>query len=189
VPLLLWEGYTGARALQLIHSLVWEETPPRIRPLRSSLAFSGGMCVFVATVMLTWWLRDWTQLGQLGLMVLMVAPLAGLWLAVSLRLPHGSARWPALLPAAILVAIGFQVTHGCDQLRRLPRLATGCGSPLSCKQRGGDPELGVLQLLLAAALRAWAPVATAAGASLADRGSILLAALAARAGALTLQRS
>ncbi len=124
VPLLLWEGYTGARALQLIHSLVWNEAPPAIRPLRSSLLFSGGMCVFVATVMLTWWLRDWTQLRQLGLMVLMVAPLGGLWLAVSLRLPHGSARWPALLPGAILVAIGFQVTHGLVVYLLGPKLET-----------------------------------------------------------------
>jgi hypothetical protein len=67
--------------------------------------------VFVATVMLTWWLRDWTQLGQLGLLLLMVGPLAALWLAVSLRLTHGSANWTALLPGAILVAVGFQLTH------------------------------------------------------------------------------
>jgi len=70
------------------------------------------MCLFVATVTLTWWLRDWTHLEQLGPLVLMVGPLTGLWLTVSPRLPRGSARWTALLPGAILVAIGFQVTHG-----------------------------------------------------------------------------
>ena len=91
VPLLLWEGYTGARALQLVHSLVWDEPPPRIRPLSSSLAFSAGVCVFFAAVSLTWWLRDTAPLAQLGVLVLMVVPLAGLWLLVSLRLPHGSA--------------------------------------------------------------------------------------------------
>jgi hypothetical protein len=30
VPLLLWEGYTGARALQLIHLLIWHDAPPPI---------------------------------------------------------------------------------------------------------------------------------------------------------------
>jgi uncharacterized BrkB/YihY/UPF0761 family membrane protein len=124
VPLLLWEGYTGARALQLIHSLVWDEPPPRIRPLQGSLVFSGGMCVFVATVMLTWWVRDWTQLEQVGVLVLMVAPLAGLWLSVSLRLPHGTARWTALVPGAILVAVGFQVTHGLVVYLLGPKLET-----------------------------------------------------------------
>ena len=124
VPLLLWEGYTGARSLQLIHSLVWDEPPPRIRPLQSSLVFSGGMCVFVAAVSLTWWLRDWTALAWLGLLVLMIGPLAGLWLAVSLRLPHESASWTALLPGALLVAIGFQVTHGLVVYLLGPKLET-----------------------------------------------------------------
>ena len=112
VPLLLWEGYAGAKALQLIHSLVWRDPSTRGRPLQSSLVFSGGMCVFVAAVLLTWWLRDSTQLAQLGVLVLMIVPIAGLWLWVSLRLPHGTASWQALLPGAFLVAVGFQVTHG-----------------------------------------------------------------------------
>jgi len=112
VPLLLWEGYTGAKALQLIHSLVWNEPPPRSRPLNNSLVFSAAMCVFVAAVSLTWWFRDATLLGRLLVLVLMIAPLAGMWLWVSLRLPHGTASWKALLPGVFLVAIGFQVTHG-----------------------------------------------------------------------------
>ena len=43
--------------------------------------------------------------------VLTVAPLAGLWLWVSLHLPHRDAPWQALLPGALVVAIGFQVLH------------------------------------------------------------------------------
>ncbi len=124
VPLLLWEGYTGARALQLIHALVWDEPPPRIRPLQSSLVFSTGMCVFVAVVGLTWWLRDWPSLAWLGVVVVMVAPLAALWLLVSLRLPHGAAAWTALLPGALLVAVGFQVVHGLVVYLLGPKLET-----------------------------------------------------------------
>lgn len=124
VPLLLWEGYTGARALQLIHALVWDEPPPRIRPLQSSLLFSAGMCVFVAVVGVTWWLRDWPTLAWLGVVVVMVAPLAALWLLVSLRLPHGTAAWTALLPGALLVAIGFQVVHGLVVYLLGPKLET-----------------------------------------------------------------
>jgi uncharacterized BrkB/YihY/UPF0761 family membrane protein len=37
---------------------------------------------------------------------------------------HGSARWPALLPGAILVAIGFQVTHGLVVYLLGPKLET-----------------------------------------------------------------
>ena len=41
----------------------------------------------------------------------MVFPLAGLWLWVSLLLPHGQASWKALVPGALFTAIGFQVLH------------------------------------------------------------------------------
>jgi uncharacterized BrkB/YihY/UPF0761 family membrane protein len=112
VPLLLWEGYTGARALQLIHALVWQEPPPRTSPLNSSLVFSAAMCVFVAVISITWWFRDVTPLGRLLVLAAMIAPIAALWLWVSLELPHGSASWKALLPGAVLVSVGFQVTHG-----------------------------------------------------------------------------
>ena len=44
VPLLLWAGYSGAKAVQLIHSLIWDEPPPRAKPLTSSLAFTGVLC-------------------------------------------------------------------------------------------------------------------------------------------------
>jgi uncharacterized BrkB/YihY/UPF0761 family membrane protein len=112
VPLLLWEGYTGARALQLIHSLIWQDTPPPIKPLTASLAFSGGMCVFLAAISLTWWYRDATTATQLVVFLAMIVPIAGLWLWVSLKLPHGEASWRALVPGALLVGTGFQITHG-----------------------------------------------------------------------------
>ena len=109
VPLLLWAGFTGAKAVQLIHALVWEEPPPKPKPLRASLAFTGMAIAFMAAVALTWWVRDdWP-----GLLapVVTFAPLAGLWLWVSLHLPHRDAPWQALVPGALVVAIGFQVLH------------------------------------------------------------------------------
>jgi uncharacterized BrkB/YihY/UPF0761 family membrane protein len=112
VPLLLWEGYTGARALQLIHSLIWQDTPPPIKPVAASLAFSGGMCVFLAAISLTWWYRDATTATQILGFLSMIVPIAGLWLWVSLKLPHGEASWRALVPGALLVGMGFQITHG-----------------------------------------------------------------------------
>ena len=58
VPLLLWAGFTGAKAILLIHSLVWDEPPPRPKPLKASLAFTGVMCAVWATIALTWWVRE-----------------------------------------------------------------------------------------------------------------------------------
>lgn len=122
VPLLLFAGHTGAKAVQLIHSLVWDEPPPRTKPLQTSLAFTGVLCAVMAVVALTWWVRDESWLVDLLAGVLMIVPLTGLWLWVSLRLPHGDARWQALLPGALVVAIGFQVLHGLIINFLVPRL-------------------------------------------------------------------
>ena len=109
VPLLLWAGFSGAKAIVLIHSLVWDEPPPKPKPLLASLAFTGGVCAFLGAVALTWWVRDdWPGFFA---PVLTVAPLAAMWLWASLHLPHRDAPWQALLPGALLVAIGFQVLH------------------------------------------------------------------------------
>ena len=111
VPLLLWAGFSGAKAITLIHSLVWDEPPAKPKPLQASLAFTGMACAFIATVGITWWFRDAAQGVFLFAPILTVAPLAALWLWASLHLPHRDAPWQALLPGAILVAIGFQVLH------------------------------------------------------------------------------
>ena len=122
VPTLLWEGYSGTKALQLTHSLVWNDPPPRTRPLHSSLVFSGVMCAFIGAVWLTWWFRDGSTATQVVVFAATIVPLAALWLAVSLRLPHGTATWKALLPGAFLVAVGFQVCHAIVVYLLAPRL-------------------------------------------------------------------
>jgi uncharacterized BrkB/YihY/UPF0761 family membrane protein len=120
VPLLLWAGFSGAKAVQLVHSLVWDEPPRRTKPLQGSLAFTGVLLAVWAIIGLTWWVRgDWP--GVLA-PVLTVAPLAGLWLWVSLQLPHRDAPWKALLPGALLVGIGFQVLHELVLTFLVPKL-------------------------------------------------------------------
>jgi uncharacterized BrkB/YihY/UPF0761 family membrane protein len=121
-PTLLWEGYSGTKALQLTHSLVWNDPPPRTRPLHSSLVFSGVMCAFIAAVSLTWWFRDSSTVTQILVFAVTIVPLAAIWLAVSLRLPHGTATWKALLPGAFLVAVGFQACHAIVVYLLAPRL-------------------------------------------------------------------
>jgi membrane protein len=120
VPLLLWAGFTGAKAITLIHSLVWDEPPPKPKPLQASLAFTGVVCTFLAVIALTWWVRDdWP--GILA-PVVTLAPLAALWLWVSLHLPRRDAPWQALVPGALLVAIGFQVLHEAIGYLLVPKL-------------------------------------------------------------------
>ena len=121
VPLLLWAGYAGAKAVRLIHSLVWDDPPSRTRPLLGSLAFTGLLCAVWAVIALTWWLREETW-PSLLVGALSVVPLAGLWLWASLHLPHGDAPWRALLPGAFVVAIGFQVLHELVVIYLVPEL-------------------------------------------------------------------
>ena len=120
VPLLLWAGFSGAKAMELVQALVWEEPPRKIKPLRGSLAFTGVLLAVWAVVGLTWWVRgSWP-----GLLapVITVVPLAALWLWVSLQLPHRDAPWKALLPGALLVGIGFNVLHELVLYFMVPKL-------------------------------------------------------------------
>ena len=120
VPLLLWAGFSGAKAVQLIHALVWDEPPPKTKLLQGSLAFTGMACVAFAALALTWWLRgEWP--GFLAPLITFV-PLAGLWLWISLHLPHGDASLRELVPGALLVSIGFQVLHAVIGSLLVPKL-------------------------------------------------------------------
>ena len=110
VPLLLWAGLTGAKAVQLVHALVWDDPPPKTKPV-GSLVFTGMLCAAIITVALSSWFADVAWHGLLAA-ALAIAPLTGLWLWVSLRLPHRDAPWRALLPGALLIGIGVPLLSG-----------------------------------------------------------------------------
>ena len=99
VPLLLWAGYSGAKAVQLIHSLIWDQPPPRANPLKSSLAFTGVLCAFMAAFALTWWIRDEASLQRLVAATLATAPLAALWLSASSAFRTGTLPGGRCYPA------------------------------------------------------------------------------------------
>jgi membrane protein len=120
VPLLLWAGLSGGKATVLIHSLVWDDPPPKTKPLKTSLVFTGTILAFMAAIALTWWLRDnWP--GYLAPIITFV-PLGALWIWVSLQLPHRDAPWTALVPGALVIAIGFQVLHEAVGYLLVPKL-------------------------------------------------------------------
>jgi len=120
IPLLVWAGFTGAKAIVLIHSLIWDETPPKPKPLQASLAFTGMVIAFMAAVAVTWSLRG----GWPGLLapLVTVVPLAALWVLAALHLPHRDATWRELVPGALLVAVGFQAMHQTVTYFLVPKL-------------------------------------------------------------------
>ncbi len=109
---LLLSANSAARAIRAVHSLAWEGGVGRFRrPLPAALVLLAAMAAFAAVIAVAGKAR--AELGLVG-PVVSVAALAGffaIWLVVSWLLPRGRADWTALVPGALLVALGVQVVH------------------------------------------------------------------------------
>ncbi|HEX5859403.1 MAG TPA: YhjD/YihY/BrkB family envelope integrity protein [Microbacterium sp.] len=124
----VWAGYTGAKAVILIHALVWEEHPERTpSAVRMSFAFTGVALAVMLTIAATSWLHEVMRFGAVLAAALTITSLAGLWLLVSLRLPHRSAHWKALLPGALLFGVGLAILHLATLLLLVPQLERSTG--------------------------------------------------------------
>jgi uncharacterized BrkB/YihY/UPF0761 family membrane protein len=107
-----WAGSSAVRAFRLSHALVWDVELTRLaRPWLGTLVLLG--LTFGAGVLasLSWKARDASP--GLGLTSVLVSTLAfgGLWLLASWLLPHGSAPWWALVPGAVVGAVGVVAMH------------------------------------------------------------------------------
>ena len=96
------------RAVAIAHSLAWERSAASVKVHRRSLAVFGaalvGQLFLVAGVSAV---NHQTVIGGIVTLALLVFALAGLWLIVSLQLPHSDARWPDLIPGSLLYAVGL----------------------------------------------------------------------------------
>jgi uncharacterized BrkB/YihY/UPF0761 family membrane protein len=112
VGALLWTSTWSVVALRRVYALVWNVPPPRSRnPLIQALAFSGVCSILLLIPAGSAWLRD--LLGRPGIIIplLAVGAFFGVWLWVSDWLPHGDAPLRALVPGALLAAVGMQAIH------------------------------------------------------------------------------
>ena len=113
IPLLLWATRGLLRSLVVTHRLVWGDVrtsvakPTVVRSLEF-LALLLGLFV-VSTVASA--VRGWSTGPGIVATILAIAPYAGVWLLIAVRLPHGAAPWTALVPGAILYAAGTEVIH------------------------------------------------------------------------------
>ncbi|HEY1317157.1 MAG TPA: YhjD/YihY/BrkB family envelope integrity protein [Gaiella sp.] len=113
IPILLWATRSLLRALVGAHRLVWGDVragaakPTIVRSLEL-LALLVGFSLVSALASAV---RAWST-GP-GVLVTFVAilPYAGLWLLLSLRLPHRDAPWQALVPGAFVYGAGTEVLH------------------------------------------------------------------------------
>jgi uncharacterized BrkB/YihY/UPF0761 family membrane protein len=114
IPLLLVATRSVLRALLVTHRLVWtdfggEARKPTLGATARLLAALTGLFVISA-------LASAARARSAGTGVLVtlasLIPYAALWLLVSIRLPHHrDATWRALLPGALLFAVGLEALH------------------------------------------------------------------------------
>ncbi len=113
VPVLIWATRSVLRVLIGAHRLVWTDDrtaapKPKLVPTLTLLAVlvCFGVVSAAASAMRAWS----TGPGVLATLVALV-PFAGLWLLVTVRLPHRVAPWTALVPGAAVFALGLQLLH------------------------------------------------------------------------------
>jgi uncharacterized BrkB/YihY/UPF0761 family membrane protein len=113
IPILLWTTRSLLRALIGAHRLVWMDvraSAPRPTPV-ATLGLLAVLLALVLVPLLANALRAWW--GGIGLVptFLVALPAAGLWLLVSLHLPHRDATATALVPGALLFGLGLELLH------------------------------------------------------------------------------
>lgn len=125
IVLTLYMSMSLIRALRVAYVLAWEEPFGR-RPhlLRDGAILSVALIAALGGEAGIEYLRHRTGVGVsllLGLVPILLG--GGLWVGISLLLPHGQAHWQALVPGAVLFAVGVAVLHLATVFYFAPRLA------------------------------------------------------------------
>jgi uncharacterized BrkB/YihY/UPF0761 family membrane protein len=96
------------RAITIVHALAWEGSAAGVKVKARPLEIFGA-AVFAQLLLVTGVgaVAHESPIGGLVALVVFVAALAGLWLVVSLQLPHSDARWTELIPGSVLYAVGM----------------------------------------------------------------------------------
>ena len=113
IPVLIWATRNLLRSLVVVHRLVWGDPRglgQRVT-LRATARFLVLALVYFVILELASHVGSWTG-SYILRAVVAFAGLFGWWLVVSLRLPHHDAPWHALVPGAILMAIGLELISG-----------------------------------------------------------------------------
>ena len=113
IPILVYMTRSVLRALIAAHRLVWVDVAargrkPKLGPTLELLAILVGY--FAASALAAGARDRWGAAGLVAtLLVVMIYVV--LWLVASIRLPHGDATWPELVPGAVLVGVGVELMH------------------------------------------------------------------------------
>jgi uncharacterized BrkB/YihY/UPF0761 family membrane protein len=101
-----------ARAMRIAHALAWRQAvAPMRKAWRSALVVVGTLTVILAAVAVVSRIRERSPGIGLGGAFAMVLVYTAVWFGLTMLLPHRDAPWTALLPGAVVVAIGMELLH------------------------------------------------------------------------------
>jgi uncharacterized BrkB/YihY/UPF0761 family membrane protein len=111
IPVLVWATRSLLRVLIVAHRLIWTDVraaapKPKLVPtlrLLVLLLCLGAVSAVASAV------RAWSTAPGVLATLLALAPYAAIWVLVSVRLPHRDAPWTALIPGALVVALGMEL--------------------------------------------------------------------------------
>jgi uncharacterized BrkB/YihY/UPF0761 family membrane protein len=96
------------RAVSIVHALAWQRSGRAVKvPPRSLGVFAVGLAAMLAVVVGAGAVRHEGSIE--GVLVTLASGIAfaGVWLWISLALPHGSARWIELIPGSLFFGVGI----------------------------------------------------------------------------------
>jgi len=113
IPALLWTTRSLLRVLISANRLVWRDVraaAPKPTPI-ATLRLLLLLLSFGAVTTLGSALRSWSPWPGLIATLATVAAYAGLWLLISLQLPHRGVDWVELVPGALVCGLGAEVLN------------------------------------------------------------------------------
>ena len=141
VPALILATRSVLRVLIGVHRLVWADeraAAPKPTVKASLVLLAWILCLFLLSGLASWLRARSAGLGVVGT-IAVAAGFAGVWLLISLRLPHRGAHWTALVPGALAFGLGL----GVIQIVAIYLLA-----PYALAQQGTYGVLGLAAALL-----------------------------------------
>jgi uncharacterized BrkB/YihY/UPF0761 family membrane protein len=112
IPAVLYATVLLYRAIAKTHGIVWQGSGRGIRVTRRGLLlFTAALVLQFVAVETVGWIRRGDQFGGLAALLVYLVLVGGAWLAVSTQLPHRDARWPWLVPGALLFGAGLLLVN------------------------------------------------------------------------------